>query len=141
LRAKAINSLVTQCAKAFIDNHDDLLTGKFDKHLLDCIPTSQAMDKIKELAFAKIYNYRKAMEIEAAGFEVLGGLMKAFLKAVFLDTKHDKQIRTLIPKQYLNPELSKYDKIMNIIQFVSGMTDTFALDTFRAIKGISLPSY
>jgi dGTPase len=99
------------------------------------------MDKIKELAFAKIYNYRKAMEIEAAGFEVLGGLMKAFLKAVFLDTKHDKQIRTLIPKQYLNPELSKYDKIMNIIQFVSGMTDTFALDTFRAIKGISLPSY
>jgi len=141
LRAKAINSLVNQCADAFMENHDAVLDGSFDKHLVDCIAAKDAVQAVSDTAVNHIYNHRKVLEIEVAGYEILGGLLHAFLSAVFFDSRHDRQTRELIPKQYLNDKLDRYDKIMNIIQFVSGMTDNFALDTFRAIKGISLPSY
>ena len=141
LRAKAINSLVTQCAGVFMENHDAILDGSFDMHLVDCIRSRDAVQEVSRTAHSEIYCYRKVLEIEAAGFEVLGGLLQAFLSAVFCDTRRDRQIKTLIPKQYINDDIDRYDNIMNIIQFVSGMTDNFALDTFRAIKGITLPSY
>lgn len=141
LRAKAINSLVNQCASAFMDNHDAILNGSFDKHLVDCIKAKDGVKAVSDTAYKYIYSYRKVLEIEVAGYEILGGLLHSFLSAVFFDSRQDRQTRELIPKQYLGENLSKYDKIMNITQFISGMTDNFALDTFRALKGISLPSY
>ena len=141
LRAKAINSLVNQCAAAFMENHDAVLDGSFDAHLVDCIKAKDAVKAVSDTAYSQIYSYRKVLEIEVAGYEILGGLLESFLSAVFFDTRHDRQTRELIPKQYLDDSLDKYDKIMNITQFISGMTDNFALDTFRAIKGIALPNY
>ncbi len=141
LRAKAINSLVNQCAVAFMDNYEQVMSGEFDKHLVECIDAREAVQTVSDIAREQIYYYRKVLEIETAGYEVLAGLLHCFLNAVFCDNKRDRQIRMLIPKQYLDETLGKYDRVMNVIQFVSGMTDTFALDTFRTIKGISLPSY
>ncbi len=34
-----------------------------------------------------------------------------------------------------------YEKIVLITSYVAGMTDTFAIDTYRNLRGISLPNY
>ncbi|MBN2572514.1 MAG: hypothetical protein JXA68_10330, partial [Ignavibacteriales bacterium] len=59
--------------------------------------------------------------------------------------KYNKKIKRFIPNQFLDVGRKsfddKYTNIINIAMFVAGMTDTIAVDTYRCIKGISLPTY
>ena len=50
-----------------------------------------------------------------------------------------KKILSILPEQYKTESDSAYLKIQSVVDFVSGMTDIFALDLYRKIKGISLP--
>ncbi|MCK5147987.1 dNTP triphosphohydrolase [bacterium] len=146
LRAVAINCLVKQSADVFIEHLDGIQEGSFDTPLLDLVPGREVIQFIDEISKKEIYGYRKVIEIESAGFEVISGLLDAFLCAVFQpDSLRYRKIAQLIPSQYFTPLVVKddnrYDVIMNLVQFVAGMTDTFALSTYRTIKGISLPTY
>ena len=145
LRAKAINSLVTQVAEEFIKQVDSILAGNFDDQLMNNIPSAEVMNTIRNVSFEKIYAYHKVTEIEAAGFDVIHGLLDAFLHAVFFpESKRNRKIRQLIRPAYhektITSKLPDYERIMLVVQYVAGMTDTFALNTYRTIKGISLPT-
>ena len=98
------------------------------------------MAKIKELSLKKIYNDRAVIEIEIAGFKILGTLLETFIRAVvepesFLSGK----LLALIPAQYNSTDRSMYGKIQSVVDFVSGMTDLFALNLYRKITGMELP--
>jgi dGTPase len=45
----------------------------------------------------------------------------------------------LIPAQYNGPHPTTYEKVQSIVDLVSGMTDLYALDLYRKIKGINIP--
>ena len=55
----------------------------------------------------------------------------------------NKNLLKLIPNQFLQnngrPHDDLYIRLLNITDFVSGMTDTYAVSLFRKIRGISLP--
>lgn len=143
LRAVAINSLVDECADIFWKNRDAILQGSYEKSLLDDLSGSlgEAFSALISKSVERIYNYRPVVEIELAGYKVLGGLLEEFVPAV-LDTRahqHKKLLR-LLPQQYQpREESSAYEKVQSVVDFVSGMTDLYAVDLFRHIKGISLP--
>ena len=77
----------------------------------------------------------------------MGGLFGIFLEATVRkpELKKSEKIRSLISAQFLDKEKKpfsdKYQTIMNITEYISCMTDTFAIDTYRILKGISLPNY
>jgi dGTPase len=54
-----------------------------------------------------------------------------------------RKLLRLVPEQSLgpnrDPDTSPYQRLLRIIDFVSGMTDTYAVSLFRKIRGISLP--
>ena len=148
LRAKTISTLISLCADIFIANHDAIMNGEFDVSLIEMIPAKFILDDIERISIRKIYNYRKVIEIESAGFEILSGLLDIFLNAVLgNNTAKNKCNKKLIPEQFLPLDRQletadgRYRAIMNIIQFISGMTDIYALDTYKSLKGISLPVY
>lgn len=145
LRAIAISSLVNQTSEVFKENLPEIMEGKFDTPLADEIKTAKQLKELKTLCKEKVYSYRKVLEIESAGFEVIGGLLFEFLSALKNDTEKAKKIRSLLPKHYIIEHFDTpdqwYEAIMHVVQFVAGMTDTFAIDTYRSIKGIRLPNY
>lgn len=146
LRAKAINKLVWEAADIFTEKLPDIMNGKFDRHISDLIPSHSSLTEIVDVSVQKIYRAQPILEIEAAGFEVLAGLLDTFLTAIFDDSsKRSQMIKRLIPDQYLDAKRQrfpdKYQNILNITEMVAGMTDTYAIDTFRKLKGISLPTY
>jgi len=83
LRAMAIGKLVDECVAVFLEHEEQLLSGEFDKALTGLIPSANILSKIEALSIAKIYQSRKVLEKEAAGFEVLPGLLEAFSTAVY----------------------------------------------------------
>ena len=145
LRAVAINELVNELAKVFIDEEKNILTGKFEDELIGEIERANALKQIKDISIAKIYKSRSVVEREVAGYEVLGGLLDTFINAYNeayegkISSKN-RSVFALLPNR-ISEEIPDelYLRLLRIIDFVSGMTDSFAVSLFRKIKGISLP--
>jgi dGTPase len=142
LRATVISRLVRECAAIFMENHDTILAGHFEGSLFKRLAGSsaKAMKHIKEVSVSRIYSERSVVQIEIAGYKILGTLIEEFTQAIMHDQNPlSKKLLSIIPGQYRNDEGSTYGKIQSVVDFVSGMTDPFALDLYRKITGISLP--
>ncbi|MDR1163728.1 MAG: deoxyguanosinetriphosphate triphosphohydrolase [Candidatus Accumulibacter sp.] len=150
LRAKAIGRLLENAAAVFLENEAAIVSGDFDRDLLDDSPLAKPLQTIREVAFDQIYVARPALEIETAGFEVLGGLLSLFTAAVEAGvgrramTARERMLLRLLPAQFLGPkgmpDPTPYLRLLRITDFVTGMTDSYAVDLYRKLKGIDLPS-
>ncbi|WP_194776719.1 dGTP triphosphohydrolase [Pararhodonellum marinum] len=150
LRAMSINTLVNEVVEAFIQEEWAMLEGTFDQALTDIIPSAAALQKISTLSIQKIYRSKSVLEKEAAGFQVLEGLLEVFSKCLyhrFFDTKlfsgKDKSILRLLPENFPVKEEyihgNPYMLLRELIDFISGMTDKYALSLYRRVKGIAFP--
>jgi dGTPase len=143
MRAKSISTLIGLCADVFYNEQDNILNGVFNRSLMDAIdaPFVDVMKKIESISVKKIYNYSSVVQIEVAGYQVMGGLLEEFIPAYLQNSsKYHKKLIELIPKQFLTTSTDTYTKIQSVLDFVSGMTDIYAVELFRKIKGISFPS-
>lgn len=143
LRARSINTLVRQCSELFYKEEQAILEGTFNASLIDLIdePFRSIMKKIEKVSVKKIYNYSSVVQIEVAGYKVMGGLLEEFIPAYLQNSsKYHQKLIELIPKQFLTNSTDTYAKIQTILDFVAGMTDLYAVELFRKIKGISFPS-
>ncbi len=144
LRAMVIGELIYRCIDIFEANYDSIMAGDFSGSLIDQLPEQQAkaMKEVQEISFSEVYAHRSVVEIEIAGYKIIGTLLEEFVDAIMNSDKKDKynqKIMSLLPEQFKSDEQSNYKKIQSVVDFVSGMTDIFALDLYRKIKGISLP--
>jgi dGTPase len=144
LRAKIINLLVQKVTSVFMDNEDALLQGALPKSLIDLLsPFDLALiKKIDDYSIAHIYNHRSVVEIEIAGYHVIGALLKEFVNAVMQpSTGKAKKLLQLIPAQFLITKKpgDLYADIQSVVDFVAGMTDLYAVDMYRKITGIDFP--
>ncbi|WP_299817959.1 dGTP triphosphohydrolase [uncultured Pontibacter sp.] len=142
LRARIIGKLIDETTAVFLQHEQEILDGTYDKPLINELACKPILDSIKDLSIRLIYQNRPVLEIEAAGFEVLGGLLDAGVKAVFeKDSKHHRKLAALIPPHYLllPDTATDYERIIHITDFVASLTDQAALGLYRKIKGIELP--
>lgn len=142
LRAGVIGKLIYESIRIFEENEESILEGTFAGSLIDRLPEVQsaAMRVVQKISVAEVYNHRSVVEIEIAGYKIIGTLLEEFVDASMNpNDKYSKKILSLLPEQYKPSQDSSYHKIQSIVDFVAGMTDVFALDLYRKIKGISLP--
>lgn len=143
MRAKSISTLIGLCSEVFFKEQEAILAGDFNQSLMDAIdePFLSVMKEIEQVSIKKIYNYSSVVQIEVAGYKVMGGLLEEFIPAYLLnESKYHKKLVELIPRQFLTDSEDVYSKIQSVLDFVSGMTDIYAVELFRKIKGISFPS-
>jgi dGTPase len=142
LRALVIGKLVKECAGLFCNIQDQLTEGEPSKSLISLLTgrSKSAMETIREVSINKIYNDRAVIEIEIAGYKILSTLMEVFTHAVMSpDEELSRKLLFIIPEQYKHHDESDYSKVQSIVDFVSGMTDIYALDLYLKINGINLP--
>ncbi len=151
LRAKAIGRIIDEVCRLFLELEGEILAGGFGGELLDAIPSRDAMRAMKELALREVYFSTPVVEVQAAGFEVLGGLLEAFVGAATDAAERGAQASArkrmllhLIPEQFVGAEreplADPYLRTLRITDFVSGMTDSYAVSLFKKITGMSLPT-
>lgn len=152
LRAKTINELINQVVDCFMHQEKTILNGEQKSSLIESIPSSNGLDQIIKVSIEKIYGAREVLEIEVPGFRVLAGLLEAFLSAANdvvergkkEAARRSKTILQLMPRQFLGenliPEEDRYLRTLMVTDFVSGMTDSFAVALYKEITGISLPT-
>ena len=142
LRAGVIGKLIHECMQVFVQNQGKIMAGEFEGSLIGSIRQKQAeaMKAVKEISYSQVYNHRSVVEIEIAGYKIIGTLLEEFIGAVIRpENLYSKKILSLLPEQYKTESSLLYPKIQSVVDFISGMTDIFALGLYRKIKGISLP--
>jgi dGTPase len=143
LRAMLIGQLIQKCTEVFFDYEDALLAGTLNQSLIDLLDnkTTALLKKIDEVSIKKVYNEKSVVEIEIAGYNVIGGLLSEFVSAVLkANTTKSRKLLQLIPAQFaIRSETTMYQKIQSVVDFISGMTDLYAIDLYRKIKGIQIP--
>jgi dGTPase len=142
LRARAIHKLIEQCTDIFWENHRGIMQGSFETSLIDNLQGAprQAMEHLRKISVQKIYNDRSVVEIEIAGYKVLGGLLEEFVWAVLQPESHySKKLLKLLPQQFVYNGNDAYTHIQAVVDFVAGMTDLYAVELYRKIKGITFP--
>lgn len=143
LRSSVIGALVDECASVFMENELSILEGSFSGALIDGISNNskQAYKACSAFAFKNIYKSKDVLDIELAGYRIIGFLLDILIKAIQEpDQAYSKLILSRIPEQYEVHDPSLYNRIMAILDYISGMTDVYALDIYRKITGMSLPA-
>ncbi len=143
MRACVIGCLESECAKTFVAHEDDILAGRFEGSLLDHVPerVSAAYDACRRLSYEKIYNSKPVLDVELGGYSIMETLMGSLIEAAVSPGKyHSEQLRKRFSSQYDINSDDLETRIMAVVDFISGMTDIFALDIYRKINGASLPN-
>lgn len=142
LRARIINLLVQKLCDIFMQQEDALLAGSLNKPLIDLLPAEQAaiIKSIDDYSYAHIYNHRSVVEIELAGYTVIGYLLKEFVYAVMNpDSAKSKKLLQLIPSQFsvAASNSNLFANLQGVTDYVAGMTDLYALELYHKMNGNS----
>lgn len=154
LRSLVIKTAVDAVFAAFQENHDAILRGQFDREIIGATSVEKTFAAIKEIQKLRVYKNNRVLLVEASGFRVIAGLLESFVTAV--EDVHSQQelvqktvprlsqkLFDLIPDQFIGESRKTsphiYHRMLRVIDYVCGMTDTYALELYRNISGISLP--
>ncbi|MFL0683768.1 MAG: dGTP triphosphohydrolase [Algoriphagus aquaeductus] len=150
LRALTIGQLIRETVEVFAQYEESMRKGNFDKALTDMIPSAKALAEISKVSVQKIYRSKVVLEKEAAGFQVLDGLLSVFSQSLYHQfyapeyfSGQDKSILRLLPEDFplkgWGAAVNPYPLLRALVDFISGMTDKYALNLYRRVKGISFP--
>ena len=143
LRSCIVGLLVDECTNVFLENEAGLLDGTYRIPLIQHIGETarRAYERCAETACRKIYTAKEVLDIELAGYHIFSHLIDCLVEAV-MNPNHaySKLLLRRIPEQYDTTTPTTYGKIQCVLDYISGMTDVYALDLYRKITGMSLPA-
>ena len=143
LRSSVIGALIKECTRVFTENEKKILAGEFEGALIKhiCCPLKEAYENCSAIALQRIYRSSDVLDIELAGFRVISTLIDLMINAVRSPEKAYSQLLiNRVSGQYNVNAPTLYGKIQAVLDYISGMTDVYALDLYRKIKGNSLPA-
>lgn len=142
MRACVINALERACVDAFMRHEDEIMRGEFSGSLIDSIDDRlvKAYRNCTELSKKRIYKSKPVLDVELSGFKIMDSLMEVMTEAAVNPQRfYSRQLISRVSSQYDISASDLETRIMAVIDYISGMTDVYALDIYQKINGISLP--
>ncbi len=144
LRAKVIGDLIDQAVDVFCANETAILHGGFTGDLMGQSPMAPHLAEIAAFTRSRIFQTRERFQTEVMGGEILTSLLAAFCDA-HLALEKAGDIVAISPRQHAllrlmprlpDPVADRYDWLLSVTDFVSGMTDSYALKQFQRLRGL-----
>lgn len=145
LRVIAQGKMIDGVISTFVSNYEKIMTGEVEDELLYLSNASDIRQAFKELGKI-VYNDKQITQIELAGWEAIQGLLGIFISGIMEETPQSSRLYRNISssyryifEKYPNQSTSdQYNKIQLIVDFISGMTDSYAISLYQRLKGIKL---
>ncbi len=147
MRAMAINNLIKACQDAFITHEPQILTGTMDRCLVAATPLHQPLRELTAHVSKTCYNAVDVLHIEVAGYQVIAKLLDLLIPAA-TSNPHGLYALDRIMYEFLIREVdgieqteNTYERILRVTDFISGMTDRYAMNIYRRFAGVTLPGW
>ncbi len=146
LRSVLINVLVTAASQQFIENHEAILEGRFNESLVGVLEgRSPGLKDLIKMSVERIYQYSSVIEVELAGFHVMSELLNIYVPSALKAKRStlDKSVLSMMPTQFKGDinNASHYLRVMNVIDHISSMTDAYATEHYRRLRGIEIRNH
>lgn len=141
-RSCVINALEQACVKIFIKHEEEILAGTFSGSLISHLPPllHNAYTHCEEVARGRIYSSKDVLDVDLAGYRIIYTLLELMTDAVLSpDKAYSRLLLGQVSNQYQLTAETLDERIMAVLDYISGMTDVYALDLYRKINGHSLP--
>jgi dGTPase len=148
LGCEVIKLLSRETSQHFLKHQKALLEGSFSAKTI--IPANRIVQlaKIQKWLKKRVFDERQVIDIEVPGFRVLSTLLDSFVQAT--EEQHSKGRKASKESQLLlkfvpdefgrgKKATTAYERLLNVLDFVSGMTDSFAVSLYQTITGLALP--
>lgn len=140
LRALAIQSLIHEAARIFIENESAITAGAFTHSLLRKSRYEAQLHDIIDISVDKMYRSQEVIEKEIKGYTVIHSLLEVFTTAVNQQFEgkangFDRLILGLLPETYKNIEQTHYERLLSVCNFIAGMSDKNAMLLYQKIRG------
>jgi dGTPase len=145
--------MIQSAIREFLDNHDTILDGRYKEELILRSPAKNIRKSFKELGNI-VFKDKSVMQTELAGWEILNGLLEIFIAAGkspnfngannSVESRIYGMISSSLRYMFENyPSIypgsnEQYRRFQMIADFISGMTDSYALNYFQRLKGIKI---
>lgn len=144
LRALAIGAAVNGCVEAFKENYDAIMAGSFSQSLISASGKAEGFSGIETLAHERIFTSRRKTELEVSGRRVIRNVLDGVLPvyenlalanwdAGQLKGPYAQLVRAV--SLDMRGISSVYEALHGLTDFVSGMTDRYALKVSRMLSG------
>ncbi|MBQ9218306.1 MAG: deoxyguanosinetriphosphate triphosphohydrolase [Muribaculaceae bacterium] len=143
LRSCTVGLLVQECAKTFVDNEPQIMAGTFTGSLIDHIAprAAQGYQRCSRLAYDKLYRASYVVDVDLAGNRIINLLLSKLIEAVLHPERNYSQLLlNKFPQQYDVHAPTLFEKIQAVLDHISAMTDVYALNLYRQLNGIALPT-
>jgi dGTPase len=146
LRLALIKRLVSIANIKFVENLDLICTGDYSKELINDDPHDLAKNLL-DFCHKIIFTKKEIRSLELTGHSVLTGLLDYYIGFCFHENNDYKNraeglISNSIKKAALIDlgvndfkDLSDYNKLRVIVDFITGMTDQYALNHYQKLSG------
>ena len=131
------------CAATFVEHEQDILRGRFEGSLIDHIPVQAAEGyrRCSELAYHRLYRASYVVDVDLAGNRIINLLLEKLIDAVLHpERNYSPLLLNKFPQQYDVHAPNVFEKIQAVLDHISAMTDIYALNLYRQLDGISLPT-
>jgi len=150
LRGQAMSSLMDQCWNVFEQDFDAIMNGRRVDDLKASLET-ECIEQLQEVGeiYGAIFGHRKKLATELGAYQVLGRILKAFVKTIqsiadsnSYDEVHFLSKRTIEltwGRKHVEENLNQSYEwwLSQAMDCVSGMTDDYATRLSREISGLS----
>lgn len=158
-KVQAQSVIFTAVLDSFKNNYDNIMMGNFEGELIYSSSASNLAKHLKTLAFKEVFSNNEVLTLELVGDRVISDLLSLFITAVVNEkgasktkTKDQKLIH-LISKNFRHiqqindtgeptiefKDLNLYNRLILVTDFISGMTDSYAVSLHQKLLGVKLP--
>ena len=143
LRALAINTLIKDAVRIFMDHEEELLRGEFDVSLMEKSKYDAQITDIINLSVEKVYQCQEVIGKEIAGYKIIADILDVYIDALVhlkegkASNYHRLMLKTL-PDFYQRIDIPLYEILLNTCCYVASLSDSSAVHIHNKIKGKQL---
>ncbi len=140
LRALAISTLINETVELFMTHEEDILSGKFDKALMDVSKYKAQIKDIIKLSVEKVYQSEEVVNKEIAGFKIVDGILDVFTDTIVNHhqgtlSNYHKLILKIFPKSLDLNQGTLYESLLGICNYLAKFSDSKAILTHKKLRG------
>ncbi|MGH1353638.1 MAG: dGTP triphosphohydrolase [Thalassovita sp.] len=144
LRAKSIGAAIEACVDAFKENYTDIMTGQFSGSLVEVSSKKAEFAAIRKVAEDQLFTAPRKTKLEVRGRNVLHTVLDG-LSPVYQKLSENSWSESDLPNYErqlirtvdldLRDVTDAYTALHSLTDFVSGMTDRYALEVASMVSG------
>lgn len=149
LRVAIQATMIQAVIKEFEKSYNLIMNGIYEKDIIMESEVKELRKMFKNISIERIFNNKDVIKNELAGGRVIYKLLDLFVKAMTSDLDEhgkpkgdrEKRLYNLISENYRGiyekeTKHELYDRLQLVVDFISGMTDYYALDLYKHIQGV-----